>query len=153
MYRVRPCQKQDCEMVSLSCLSVYLLNTRPVCKARVFCEGAAYRIVDPTEELVAHIVLGGRLHSPSEVCHVDILLIRKPKREWWYWRVDDLLLPRSELVGNVGTLPRTFRSWMHSAGSRGSVVATAYEDHKERLLRNSCCTVSESGSTASAISA
>jgi hypothetical protein len=85
------------------------------------------------------------LHSPSEVRHVDKPLIRKSKREWWYWRVDDFLSARSELVGNVGTLLRRFRSWMHSTGSRGSGVVIAYEDHKERLLRNSCCTVSGSG--------
>ena len=46
-----------------------------------------------------------------------------------------------------------FRSWMHTAGSRGFVVTAAYEDHKERLLCNSYCMVLESGRTTSAISA
>jgi hypothetical protein len=42
---------------------------------------------------------------------------------------------------------------MHSARNRKSIVTAAYENHEERLLCNSCCTVLKSGHTASAISA
>ena len=38
-----------------------------------------------------YTVLAGRLHSPRRVRNVDIPLIRKPKREGWYWRVYDFI--------------------------------------------------------------